>query len=339
MAADPRSVLEANRLSAARLVRRAGGGRLGKILEKADRDLARRLAEAVASPGKGTYTHEQVRMALRQVRQVAREVAGGIGETVVGEARSAAELAAEGTLRYMSQAEKAFRGIASQPLALDEAAVLDAAVSGAQASVLRRLASSGEPVAGADDRPHPAKQGILDRYGLATVERFEGVLQNGILTRKPWAEVRADIVAESPFLQGAPAHWAERIVRTETMGAYNRAGWEANREADEQLGDVVKILSATFDDRTASDSYAVHGQVRFPDEAFESWYGLYQHPPNRPNDREIVVPHRIAWPIPPYLRQMGPGEVAARWAHERRKGAVPARPLMTTVELSRFGRE
>lgn len=122
------------------------------------------------------------------------------------------------------------------------------------------------------------------------------------------------------------------------MGAYNRAGWEANREADDQLGDMVKILSATFDDRTGSDSFAVHGQIRRPDEAFESWFGLYQHPPNRPNDREIVVPHRISWPIPEYLKWRADDEIKARWTREKRKGPPPERPKMTTIEIDQFGR-
>jgi hypothetical protein len=100
---------------------------------------------------------------------------------------------------------------------------------------------------------------------------------------------------------------------------------------------VTKILCATFDSRTGSDSFAVHGQIRRPDEAFAWWEGLYQHPPNRPNDREIVLSHRTSWPIPAELAWRSDSEVAARWALEGRKGAPPPRPKMTTVPLDRFG--
>jgi len=206
------------------------------------------------------------------------------------------------------------------------------------ATVLRRLASSGTPAAGADAIPHPARAGILERYGLRTVGHFEEILQRGLIARAPWQDVVDEIASASPFLRGAPAFWAERIVRTETAGIYNRAGWEAIRSANEESGDFLKILSATFDDRTAADSYAVHGQIRRPDEPFESWYGLYHHPPNRPNDREVVVPHRMAWPIPPYLAWRSDREIAARWALEGRKGRPPPRPKMTTVPLSRIGK-
>ena len=127
-----------------------------------------------------------------------------------------------------------------------------------------------------------------------------------------------------------------------TMGAYNRASWEGMREADDQLGDMVKILAATFDDRTGWDSYQVHGQIRLPDEAFEwnapSGSYSFMHPPNRPNDREVVVPHRIAWVIPSYLEQLSDGEVLDAWLREKRKGTLPDRPTMTTVPLSLFGK-
>jgi hypothetical protein len=87
-----------------------------------------------------------------------------------------------------------------------------------------------------------------------------------------------------------------------------------------------------------SDSYAVHGQIRRPEEPFETWYGPMQYPPARPNDREIVVTHRVAWPIPLNLRERDPGSIAARWKAEGRKTAMPPRPLMTTIPLDQFGR-
>lgn len=195
------------------------------------------------------------------------------------------------------------------------------------------------PVSLAGDDFTPSPGGVLTRYSAAVIEEFEGVLRRGMLTGKPWGDVRDELTSKSPFLQGSPKFWAERIVRTETMGAYNRAGWEAIRAADDELGDMVKILSATFDDRTGWDSYQVHGQIRRVDEAFAWKGGLYQSPPNRPNDREVVVPHRVSWPIPEELAWRSDGEVAAAWKRDRRKGGPPPRPLMTTIPLARFGRE
>lgn len=339
MSFTPRDVLAKNRLDAQKLVQRVGTVKTRKVMEAAERDLVARLRTAVSGPGDKSFTAVQLQATLKQVRAVLKDVNGGLKKVMVEGSSDVADKASEGVVEYLTKADDMFRGVGSQPLAIHEASMLDNARSGAQSSLLRRLASSGEPVEGADEKPHPAKIGVLDRYGMNVIGHFEDTLQRGLISRKPWDAIRGDLIEKSPFLQQAPASWAERIVRTEMMGAYNRAGWEGMREADEQLGDMIKILSATFDNRTAADSYAVHGQIRRVDEAFETWYGLMQHPPARPNDREIVVPHRISWVIPPYLQPKNRGEVAARWHLEKRKGAMPGIPLMTTVPLSQFGKQ
>ena len=331
----PRDVLAQNRQDALDFASRMGTKRTREVLDRAERELVERLA--ALRPGIPTFTGESMRAALAQIREVVRGMRPGIRDVLVDGASIAAEKAASGTVEYLENVDRQFRGVGTQPLSLDVAAMFEQARSGARASILRRLASSGGTVPGASTTPNPAKPGILDRYGLSTIRMFEEELQVGVVARKSWDEMRAAIVTKSPFLRGKPAFWAERIVRTESMGAYNRGSWEAGREADDQLGDLIKILSATFDDRTGADSFAVHGQIRHSDEAFESWFGLYQHPPNRPNDREVVVPHRISWPIPAYLKWKEDAEVAARWAKEKRKGSPPPRPNMTTIPVGNFG--
>lgn len=331
----PRDILAANRRQALGIVQTSGLQQTRLLLEASERELVQRLA--LVRGGPGTFTYEQMRSALFQIRQVLLELNAGMKKALVDGALQAADAATEGTIDYLSRVDASFRGLGSTPLALDEASMFTQARVGARSSILRRLSSSGTGAPGAPATEHAAKTGILDRYGMNVVGEFESILSRGILSRAPWETMKAQIVASSPFLQKKPAFWAERIVRTEIMGAYNRGSWEANREADDQLGDMCKILSATFDDRTGSDSFAVHGQIRRPDEAFESWFGMYQHPPNRPNDREIVVPHRISWPLPPYLKQKADSEIAARWKKEKRKGAVPARPNMTTIPIDQFG--
>ena len=61
------------------------------------------------------------------------------------------------------------------------------------------------------------------------------------------------------------------------------------------------------------------------------------HPPNRPNDREVFVPHAMSWPVPEAFKWRSDGEVSARWALEGRKGSPPPRPRMTTVALELIG--
>ncbi len=316
-------VLRRNRARATEMARAAGGAPTRKLLERAAADLSRRLrrAQGLSGPGPDSFTAWQLQATLRQVQEVLRPLTRGMGEVVLDQGRAAAEAAVSGTLRYLRDAERHYTGVA-RPLPLEEASLLDASVRGAESSVLARVAS---------DPRHPGQPGVLARYGASTIGNFEEVLQRRFVTGAPWAEVRDEVTAASPFLEGAPAAWAERIVRTEVMSANNHASFETIRRANEELGDMLKIISSVFDDRTGSDSYAVHGQVRRPQEAFQSWFGLYQSPPDRPNDRSIVVPHRMSWPLPASLKQRSDSEIVGRWRYEGRKGSPPPRPLMSTV--------
>ncbi len=637
-AEDAKDVLMANRQAALSYADHTGPGRVRELMSFAEQDLLARIASL---RGSGTFTEVNLNAMLRQVRLVTQNLTEQLTGTIVDESEAMSGMAARGTIDYMTTADAAFRGTGTTPIALQEASMFDSAKTGARASVLRRLVSGIDTPAGKDPG-----LGIMDRYGMNTVGEFEKVLRVGVVTGKGIDQVKGDLTKASPFLQGKPGFWAERIARTELMGAYNRAGWEAQRDVDEQLGgdQMVRILCATFDHRTAclvgttrltgavvrtafrrrydgqvlrlvtesgrdltttpnhpvltrrgwvaactlrhgddlvcddgqkesgasryeddahgpptlhevfdsllatarlerrrggqhdfhgdgsygeidvlrpdgvlrygrlpaffkptaekifapsnasdfcsecdallgpdqrvrgrclrcasqrdaglgktscdeclrdivvstdllqrlarliaprdvvdryvtsvarmlahvsesfalrhpicagetalfqqfgdvpkmsterrrdvahghparvkldrlvlieessfrghvfnlatvdgyytangvyssnSDSYAVHGQIRRPEEAFETWYGMMQHPPARPNDREIVVPHKISWPIPPHLKPKSEEQVAARWAFEGRKEEMPERPLMTTVPLEQFGK-
>lgn len=328
--ANPASTLRANREAANRLAEGAGVSKTRKLLKRAQRDLERRLRESEGlanADGSEAFTITQMRVTLAQVKHVMRGLKPDLRDAVVDQAGVAAGESAASTLRYLNRAERAYSGV-NQKLQLDEARLLDNAVARTESSVLRRVLS---------DPDHPGQPGVIDRYGERVVSRFEEALQLRYVARQPWEDVKQSLTAESEFLQGAPSYWAERIVRTEVMHANNRASLETIRGADDELGDMLKILSCVFDGRTGADSYAVHGQIRRPDEAFQSWFGDFQHPPDRPNDRAVVVPHRMSWPLPGALAPRGEGEIASAWAREGRKGSPPGRPLMSTVPLAKIG--
>jgi len=332
VADSPEDILRRDREQATRFAEVAGKERTRKVLERANASLAERLrtAQGLSGPGPESFTATQLKTTLAQVRLVLRPLQAGIATTAIDAGGEAAKRQAASTARYMRAADERFTGVGDNRLAIDEGAMFDKATSGAHASILRRIAS---------DPAHPGNAGVLARYGTAVIGKFEDELQQRFIARTPWDDVRDKLVEQSPFLKGAPAHWAERIVRTEVMGAQNRANWESIRTANETLGDMCKIISCTFDARTGADSIAIHGQIRRPEEAFESWFGMFQHPPDRPNDRAVVVPHRISWPIPDYLEPRSDSEVEARWRLEGRKGSHPARPNMSTIDRKLFGKE
>jgi len=334
-----------NRTQAFALADRVGKREVQRMMKAAADELRERIATSVRTSSTTPTSIAEMRRTLDQLDDVMKALARNIGKTTVGMANEAAEVAASNVYDVMETANRFYMG---RPLGLREASVLSRAVSGTNASVLRRLAATEAQTPEVMESPDVAMEevaprmmqegGVLSRYSIETIGVFEDTLRNGMITGKPWGDVRQELIDNSPFLKGAPKSWAERIVRTETMTAYNRAGWETIREADDELGDMVKILSATFDNRTGWDSYQVHGQIRRPDEAFQWAGGFYQHPANRPNDREVVLPHRIAWPISEELTWRSDAEVVAAWQRDRRKGAPPPRPKMTTVDLKRFGR-
>lgn len=324
--ADPASVLRSSRERAVKLAGDSASKGMRDVLRRAERDLAARVV-AIPGPSATSFTAAQLQATLSQVRAVLADVVKpGMKGVVLDAGELAATQAAKDSVDYMQQAEDRFTGI-SQPLAIREAAVLDRARVGARSSILHRL--EGDPQRG---------PGILQRYGAGVVESFESILQQRFIQKMPWGEARERLTQASPFLQEMPGHWAERIVRTEVMGAHNRASLETFKEAEDQLGGMLKILCATFDDRTAADSYAVHGQIRRVSEAFDTWQGPVMTPPARPNDREVVVPHRMSWPLPANLQPRSSGEVQARWVMEGRKGPHPPIPKRSTVDVSLIGK-
>jgi hypothetical protein len=326
--------LRANREAAARIADKVGSIKTRAMLQRAESDLIGRLSEVRSGPG--SFSEVQLKATLAQVRDVLRGIVlPGMRSIAIDGAEEAATSAARGTVDYLTAAERAFKGVGAAPLALDEARVTDAAVEGARASVLRRLASSGKPSADPSGRPHPAAKGILQRYGMRTLAHFEEELRIGLVGRASLEEIKAKLVERSSFLKGAPASWATRIVVNETLGAHARAGWEATREADEQLDDLIRVDMATFDNRTAPDSYNVHGSVRRTDEPFEyiDYKGgsqLFMHPPDRPFDRSVIVTHRTSWgPLPKPLRALPDGAVHAAYAKVKQR--FYRRPLLSTV--------
>jgi hypothetical protein len=150
---------------------------------------------------------------------------------------------------------------------------------------------------------------------VATVEKASGMLDPGLLeyyrvSRETYgmdviASMRQTLMASA--LEGdtisqswakisdaldMPIWRAERIVRTEHSFSMHRAQMDLVREmfGSEANEEWLKQLISTFDQRTGQDSKFVHQQIRKLNKPFRDNEGrVYQQPPNRPNDREVMV--------------------------------------------------
>lgn len=310
-----RTVLTRNRAKARAFVRTVGPAQAQKVLKRAQTTLTKRIDAATATVGGDSFTVVHASATRAAIQDAVAQVQLDLASSMDVYARAAAWFATRNTMQWMDAIDPEMSA-----LDIDSVGMFDAAQRGAEASLLRMRASMGDG-------------GVYQRYGIATVADFESILQTAVLTGAPLDETVAALTSASPFLQGKPRYWAERIARTEMLGALNGAQGAAMDDLNDDLGDVVKVLVATFDNRTSWDSYLVHGQVRRLNEAFECvrYDGnsvFYLTPPGRPNDREVVVSWRLSWgPLPNELRALPLAACAARWSvMGSRKRPMPPRP-------------
>ncbi len=98
-----------------------------------------------------------------------------------------------------------------------------------------------------------------------------------------------------------------RVVRTELHNIYNVGklqGMRNLRGDDEDPGDIpdlMKTLMHPMDQRTGDDSRQLaleHPAIPIDDEFVFTWRGqtrVFLNPPDRPNDRAVMVPYREEW--------------------------------------------
>ena len=107
-----RETLAKNRRDAMDIAEKVGGGRIRAQLRDAEGDLIARLR--MLDPGmKGTFTEQQMRATLAQVRHVLRGLRPGMQRAVVDTGLEAADTAAGGVVTYLETVDRQFRGTGS----------------------------------------------------------------------------------------------------------------------------------------------------------------------------------------------------------------------------------
>lgn len=146
---------------------------------------------------------------------------------------------------------------------------------------------------------------LFNRYEASISAYSEGIramlaqnLANEALMESPYSTVIRKLGA---FFQGE--EWKlHRIARTEFHNIYNVSKMNGFTEIrNTVLPDLMKTLIHPMDKRTGADSKALarENPIVPIDEPFvQEWQGQvrkYMAPPDRPNDRAILVPYRKSW--------------------------------------------
>jgi KaiC/GvpD/RAD55 family RecA-like ATPase len=230
----------------------------------------------------GTFTAQQLGGTLVQVEAAIDKMREILQSEVASSTKAVAEVSIDQLMSELSQWDRKFTG-AVTPIDLD--AVLIA--SETSNLLFNRHESS------------------LRAYSQDLRAVFARELTNAVIANQTSSETVhsvADIVSRLTKMFVGEEWKLHRLVRTELHGAYNLGKISGMTEArNKAMPDLMKTLFHPMDHRTAEDSkHADKLNLIVPiDKPFEyKWNGKvrrYMAPPDRPNDRSILVPYRKAW--------------------------------------------
>jgi hypothetical protein len=141
----------------------------------------------------------------------------------------------------------------------------------------------------------------IQNYSSFVRARMARALSDAVIAQDSTGDVVSDL---GKVLQGE--EWKlQQIVRTELHNVYNigkiRGMGELWGEGEGDIPDLKKTLFQPLDSRTGDDSkYTLKIDMVKPiNEPFAyTWNGkkrIFMAPPDRPNDRQILIPYREAW--------------------------------------------
>ena len=221
------------------------------------------------------FTAQQMRGTLLQIELAIIEMNRILSEEVSSSAQLAAETGVDHLIKELTKFEKHFRG-AVVPINLD--AILVATET--KNFLFNKYDAS------------------LKAYGEGLRSHFASTLTEAAAQQKSSGEVVSDI---SKVFLGE--EWRlHRLVRTELHSVYNTGKIRGMTDLREnEMPDLMKTLFHPMDSRTGADSKRLNrnNPIVPVDEPFvESSTGrklTYMAPPNRPNDRAILIPYREGW--------------------------------------------
>jgi hypothetical protein len=244
-------------------------------LLKRYREIRSDLRDRLDSTRADTFTAQQLRGVLAQVDGAISAMNRSLLEGMTPGAERAAMLGIEDLLSEIRTFDKMFTG-AVTPINLNVALIAQ--------DVNNLLVSK--------------YQSSLDAYSEQIRSQLADALTNAAIEEISLSQVTQRL---GQFFIGE--EWKlTQIARTELHGVYNLGKQKTMQETQAQfLPDLQKTLIHPMDSRTGDDSkYAARKNLIVDiDEPFEyTWNGkkrIYMVPPDRPNDRSIMVPYRETW--------------------------------------------
>lgn len=263
-----------------------GVGRLHKLYADSRLELEDKLARLARVGRARTFEAQHLRMVLVQVADAARHMEAQLVDHMRDTGRMAGILAPRHVVNMVGKLEERYGRMTP-------------VVQAAQAAVVRGV------------YPHVAPT-LLDRY-RESAKRYgppamsairEGLARS--IVQEESVEEAIGRVSGATGLYGAQEWRAARIVRTEMSWSYGISNQRSMEELAPAVPKMQKRLVATIDGNTGDDSKELNGQTVPVDQPFlwqpKDAHGnpkgpviRYMQPPNRPNDRECVIPWLPAW--------------------------------------------
>lgn len=246
-----------------------------KIFRKTRQELQDRL---LTIP-EGTFTEQQMRVTLVQVEAAIQAI---VRDLKTGMVDSGEIMATAGITHLVKEIEKMSKYFEGSVTPINMRAILVA--TDPNTFLLNKYQAS------------------LDAYGADLRSQITTNIVQSLAMRETQDRTVSRLVSDTNrFFLGE--EWKlNRIVRTEMANVYNFSKMQGMGEVkDQTIPDLKKALMHPMDKRTGEDSkeLARENPVVDIDEPFRfKWKGqvrVFQFPPDRPNDRSILVPYREEW--------------------------------------------
>lgn len=262
--------------------------RLKSLYDRAQAEVISKLKK-LPVPMKRTFSAQAMRLTLMQLKQGQVVLAAKMANELGAASRDVQVDSLRTVTRSVANMEQRFAG-ARPVLPVEEAARFAGVIDKRRTSLMKMHRSS------------------MATYGARLITSMQDELAVSLAAGETMAQAvdRIQEVAGNEWWQ------AERIVRTESAWAFNATHADGIEEISKDVPGLlmrwtehVSDDGTPLDDRVGVDSIAMHGQViqagglfRMPPDPRVSpsmWGKTWAFPPNRPNDRSVVIPWKKEW--------------------------------------------